>query len=84
MARNGVGTGNPPRYGIELLHPFRGTNEDIVRGTTHLASDPDWGRCHFIYLREPVLPRQRANLPACSEGDGLINAHFSQGLAPKV
>lgn len=25
-----------------------------------------------------------ADLPACSEGDGLINAHFLQGLAYEV
>ena len=26
-------------------------------------------------------PAYMADLPACSEGDGLINAHFLQGLA---
>ena len=63
------------------MHSWR-DEADELRGTTRLVSNSCCLRYLFITYIRLVLPRlDEADLPACSEGDGLINAHFLQGLA---
>jgi hypothetical protein len=81
IARNGDDIKNPPRRDALL----EGRNSWVSRyhpPCTNQAAAVDTSLLLTFGWFYPTLIE--VDLPACSEGDGLINAYFLQGLACEV